>query len=313
MQMPATKTRGEGTTKTKATKRKARKTKYDYLVTDSQAILRGNEVYRRMKQQYNTQVERGVKAFRALLDTLPFNVAILCVNEDVRPFMLRAASFSGKSLKCYSEEAKIAAIGKLLKSLSGSVEEKKDKLANLLRINEGETRNGVVKNKFAKAGERKLVREILAALRRRGITYHVRREGDRVKSVSWAGRCLLFNFTPFTERNLDILLVAADGDAEARTLARAGASSWLAFGELKSGVDAAGADERWKTASGMIYRTRRKLRGYASVPIFFAARTIQRIMAKEIRADLKSSKLACAANMTKPDQRTDLADWLTGL
>jgi len=295
------------------TARQPRKTKYDYLVTGDQTIIHGNEMYRRMKQQYNVHVERAAKTFRSLLDTLPFNAAILCVNEDIRPFMLRAASFSGKSLKCYSEEALTVAIGKLLKSQTGTVDEKKDKLVNLLRINEGETRNGVVKNKFAKVGEKKLVREILASLRRQGITCHVRREGGRVKSVSWNGRCLLLNFTPCTDRNLDVLLVEADSDAEARSRARDSASNWLAFGELKSGVDRAAADERWKTASGMIYRTRRKLRGYASVPIFFAAATIQPIMAKEIRSDLKSGKLGFAANMTKPDQRTALADWLTGL
>ncbi len=294
-------------------KTRTRKTKYDYLITDKQAILHGIEVQRRMKQQYNSKVKQEAKKFQAMLNALPFDVAILCANEDIRPFMLSAASFSAKSLKCYSEKARGVAIGNLLKSLTGTVAEKRNELGSLFRTNEGETRNGVVKNKFAKTGERKFVRDIQAALRRRGVAYDVHRQGGRIKSMSWQGRCLLFNFTPCTGRNLDALLVSADSEKEAKILARADASCWLAFGELKSGIDKAGADERWKTASGMIHWTRRNLRGYKSVPIFFAATTIVPTMAKEILSELRTGKLAFVSNMTKSDQRAALTDWLTGL
>ena len=73
--------------------------------------------------------------------------------------------------------------------------------------------------------------------------------------IAWPTRTLLFDRKPkFIDKNIDcILLDNGSGDKTEAQLLEV-RESYRACGELKGGIDPAGADERWKTANGALDR-----------------------------------------------------------
>ena len=89
---------------------------------------------------------------------------------------------------------------------------------------------------------------------------------------------------------------------------------YLALGELKGGIDPAGADEHWKTANSAIDRIRK---GFAkqrlSPKTFFVGAAIEKSMANEIYRQLQDGILSNAANLTNESQTVSLCKWLINL
>jgi type II restriction enzyme len=91
-------------------------------------------------------------------------------------------------------------------------------------------------------------------------------------------------------------------------------SAYIALGELKGGIDPAGADEHWKTARTALNRiheafAKRKLKPHT----FFIGAAIEAKMATEIWEMLKRSNLENAANLTDEDQIASVTSWLCSL
>jgi type II restriction enzyme len=87
---------------------------------------------------------------------------------------------------------------------------------------------------------------------------------------------------------------------------------YLACGELKGGIDPAGADKHWKTANSALNRIRGAFTENRP-QLFFVGAAIEATMAGEIFAQLSDGRLTYAANLTVPEQVADLAIWLSGL
>jgi len=90
------------------------------------------------------------------------------------------------------------------------------------------------------------------------------------------------------------------------------APSYVALGELKGGIDPAGADEHWKTASAHLERIRHSFAGL-NPPLFFVGNAIEASMAGEIWTMLETGTLTNAANMTDDRQAVSLISWLCSL
>ncbi len=91
-------------------------------------------------------------------------------------------------------------------------------------------------------------------------------------------------------------------------------TTYIALGELKGGIDPAGADEHWKTAGTALRRIRsafaeRKLKPHT----FFIGAAVEARMAKEIWDMLKQGDLENAANLTKEDHMASITRWLCTL
>jgi len=90
--------------------------------------------------------------------------------------------------------------------------------------------------------------------------------------------------------------------------------NFIALGELKGGIDPAGADEHWKTAKTAIDRI---VEGFKSVnlnpKIFYIGAAIESKMATEIFSNLESGYINNAANLTKDEHMTSITDWLVNL
>jgi type II restriction enzyme len=91
-------------------------------------------------------------------------------------------------------------------------------------------------------------------------------------------------------------------------------SRYLALGELKGGIDPAGADEHWKTAGSALIRIRNGFQQETLFPkTFFIAAAIAKRMADELWEQLEQTTLSNAANLTDADQVSSLAHWLCEL
>ena len=86
----------------------------------------------------------------------------------------------------------------------------------------------------------------------------------------------------------------------------------IMFGELKGGIDPAGADEHWKTGNSALERIREAFGGYP-VKTSFVAAAIEKKMATEIYAQLINGTLSSAANLTQDSQLTAYCDWVINL
>lgn len=90
--------------------------------------------------------------------------------------------------------------------------------------------------------------------------------------------------------------------------------SYIALGELKGGIDPAGADEHWKTAKTALDRIKTGfIKEKLSPQLFFVGAAIEAKMASEIYDLLKNDYIHNAANLTKDKQVSSLADWLVSL
>jgi hypothetical protein len=160
-----------------------------------------------------------------------------------------------------------------------------------------------------------------------------------IREISWKNRRLYLNRKiSFIKKNIDLILIDISAEQDLIEKYRSQRSkqngiipktilkkvetellndpkNYLACGELKGGIDPAGADEHWKTANKAFDRIRDafKEKGTNCPPLFFIGVAIVEDMASEIFNDLQSSKLAYAANLNNDEQVKDLVSWLIAL
>lgn len=165
--------------------------------------------------------------------------------------------------------------------------------------------------------------------------------------MRWRDRLLLFNAKPTLHckgskaegkvvlNNIDMILLdttslSFEGAPKLGTKARKewelrqlkqNPQRYLACGELKGGIDPAGADEHWKTATGGLaripekFKTCRETYGVSvkTPHLFFVGAAIGTVMASDVYARLRSGTFSHAANLTEPTQVAALTDWLVSL
>ncbi len=127
-------------------------------------------------------------------------------------------------------------------------------------------------------------------------------------------RILIFNAKiPTVDKNVDLCLFDGNLD-DFNDIVRRNNKA-IMFGELKGGIDPAGADEHWKTGNSALNRIRTKFTevGFPKIKTSFIAAATERTMAEEIFSQLQDKTLANAANLTKDDQLAEFCNWLLDL
>ncbi|MCE3231102.1 MAG: Type site-specific deoxyribonuclease [Alphaproteobacteria bacterium] len=201
-------------------------------------------------------------------------------------------------------------------------------------LTRGDTLGGSIRNLAGALSQRKLTRSIVASLSIAGLDYQwqhalnrkwfLKEDGtnddvEMARGISWTqnntSRTLLYNIkVPLFKNNVDLCLLDCHPDNATKEIAVSSPSHYLALGELKGGIDPAGADERWKTARSALKRVREAFSRQALNPhLFFVGAAIEPRMAEEIWTKLQTGKLANAANLTKPDHISSLCNWLLSI
>lgn len=200
-------------------------------------------------------------------------------------------------------------------------------------LTRGDTLGGSMRNVDGFLAQKKLTRSLLAYLKladKQGQWLQAKTqvwaelpEDDTdvelsLRGLSWrtskGQRTLMYNMTvPFFRNNVDLSLFKCSAkDLTPETLDTP--ASYLALGELKGGIDPAGADEHWKTARTALNRIHEAFSKHKLKPhTFFIGAAIETKMATEIWQMLKTGSLENAANLTDEDQLVSISRWLCNL
>lgn len=144
-----------------------------------------------------------------------------------------------------------------------------------------------------------------------------------IRSIRWklkngSERQIIYNLTvPIVKKNIDLVLLNChcqklSGSAFKKIIEDP--KNYKALGELKGGIDPAGADEHWKTANTALSRIRDNFNKHGiKIPLIFIGAAIEVSMSKEIFNQYASGKLANCANLTVEKQLINLCNWLVKL
>ena len=255
--------------------------------------------------------------------------------EDLREVLLEAAGFSAKTKRYLSDGDKVELLKKFVDDVLAETGDKYvDEIVYRYLMSLGEQLGGHMRNCIGSLARGKLVRQIVAQLQVAQIPFRFAmdrspdwRDGaqdyevglaESVKAVSWThnahSRTFLNNVTVAgLSKNVDLVLLEHDFDKLTPSAIRetlADSKNIIMMGELKGGIDPAGADEHWKTARGALERIRRT---YRRVDILFIGASIEKAMAKEIYSMYEMGDLGCVANLTNADQTSAACNWLIRL
>jgi len=253
---------------------------------------------------------------------------------EIQPGLLTAAGVSDKARNHLQDSDKREAVSGLIKNFlepagANFVEE----LVFRFLLTRGDTLGGSMRNVGGSMAQKKLTRAILACLKLAGKKCHWLRKDTNawaelpnddtdvelsLRGLSWVAgkgpRTLLYNVTvPVVKNNVDLLLFRCSSSDLTREIIRT-PSAYIALGELKGGIDPAGADEHWKTARTALNRIHEAFAKKRLKPhTFFIGAAIETKMASEIWEMLKRGGLENAANLTDQDHITSVTSWLCNL
>jgi hypothetical protein len=258
--------------------------------------------------------------------------------KDIRSGLIAASGISDKAASHLGEEGCFEAIKEFIKKFLVPAGNKfQEELVFRFLLTKGDALGGKMRNIVGALAQRKLCLSIISSLRLSDIEFDVLlaasnqwisskdidddTEMEKAKGITWKTsknktRTLYFNINVTVvgkNSNIDIILLKTAPTNDIKAITSKG-ENYLALGELKGGIDPAGADEHWKTAKTAIDRVKRSFKKKGHDPkLFFIGAAIENKMAREIYENLKSKYINNAANLTKPEHITALSEWLVGL
>lgn len=275
------------------------------------------------------------KALKALASQVKKPKDLLNV-KDLRVGLLTASGLSDKSLNYLTEDDRTLVIkGVIEKFLEPAGESFIDELVYRYLLTKGDALGGKARNLAGSLGERKFLRSLISVFNIAGIKYKWKDNDTntwldkptddtdiekRIKAIYWkrkTDRLLILNINvPLVNKNVDLSIILAQPD-DLKTGKQSiihQPDKYIALGELKGGIDPAGADEHWKTANSALNRIRTSFDKKKLKPqTFFIGAAIENAMAIEIFKQLQTGTMNNAANLTHDLQLTKICDWIINL
>ncbi|MBI4309781.1 MAG: restriction endonuclease, partial [Candidatus Omnitrophica bacterium] len=254
--------------------------------------------------------------------------------KDIQPALLTAAGVSDKATNFLENSDKQEAIYGLIENfLEPSGVDFVEELVFRFLLTRGDSLGGSMRNIGGFMAQKKLTRSLIAHLRltqkscgwlhadTKAWATLPTEDTDielHLRGLSWISdrgpRTLIYNLkVPIVNNNVDLCLFAClPKDISIKTYNTA--SAYVALGELKGGIDPAGADEHWKTARTALNRIHVAFQEKGVKPhAFFIGAAVETKMASEIWSLLQTEILENAANLNSEDQVVSIAQWLCTL
>jgi len=311
------------------------------LVTPYEQTRAGFVALALEKNRKATPYVEEAKALKSLTRKVRQPTQLLKIS-DIRPSIITAAGISNKAANYLTEKDKTEAIKNLIeKFLKPAGKDFIEELIYRFLLTRGDTLGGSMRNLAGSLGERKFSRTLISTLKIQGIKYcwlhsksrkwinctkddadielHLKGLNWSAKGAKGAQRTLIYNLTvPVVKKNVDLCLFKAGPEemifGTNRKSCHYNYNLYISLGELKSGIDPAGADEHWKTANTALERIRNAFFKKQLRPkTFFVGAAIEKSMAEEIYEQLSNGVLDNAANLTDDDQLVSISDWLINL
>lgn len=284
------------------------------LQTKHRAICNGFLAQALQKTEKATPYIKEAKIFYNALEMVG-SIDDLLTIQKLRNDLASACGFSDKARGKLTDTELNGAIKKVLTRIYN--ENESDFRENILYrylLTKGDTLGGSMRNYTGASAGTKLTEKIIERLSSSKTKYQVQKSrSGKIQRVIWSGRTLLFDVTPaLIGKNIDVILINGRDTSTPEQTLLADKSNYIACGELKGGIDPAGADEHWKTANSALGRIHSAFSRQAPA-LFFVGAAIEASMAKEIFQQLKNGKLTHAANLNEVGQLNDLVDWLLSL
>ncbi|UJS16210.1 MAG: type II restriction endonuclease [Candidatus Jettenia sp.] len=308
------------------------------LETTYEAVRAGFVAQALEKNRQATPYIEEARALKVAASTAKTPSDLLNI-PDIQSALLTAAGVSDKANNHLLPKDKEEAIKGLIDNFLEPAGKKfVEELVFRFLLIRGDTLGGSMRNIGGVLAQRKLTRSLISALKIAGRSYELLHsetntwipmsENDAeieifVKGVGWKkdneSRTALFNlFVPIVGNNIDLCLFNCESkDFSNKKIAKDTLNSphaYIALGELKGGIDPAGADEHWKTAWTALSRIQDSFAKSRHKPyLFFIGAAIESKMATEIWHLLKKGILTNAANLTDDNQIASLSRWLCNL
>ncbi len=253
---------------------------------------------------------------------------------DIQSALLTAAGASDKSTRYFGAAGRALAIREFIQNFLEPVgAEWREELVYRFLLTRGDALGGTMRNATGIIAQRNVIRALIAQFTLTKTPYFWQQkqgvwlQGDDsadlelgATALTWqrngAPRALLFNLDVLVVgKNVDLVLLSADARQYSNLRIAVGSpEKYVAMGELKGGVDPAGADEHWKTARTSLSRIREAFGAKNLAPAtFFLGYAIVPDMATEMWSQLENGTLTNAANISNSEQLASIARWLVSL
>jgi len=305
------------------------------LVTSREQTRAGFIAFALEKNRRSSPIIESAKSFKVLASKAKAARDLLNISE-IQPALLTAAGLSDKAVNYFNEEDKRKAILGLIENfLEPAGKYFIDEVIYRYLLIKGDSLGGSMRNLVGAIAQQKIVRTLLSNLSISGTNYQwldnkskkweEKPSNDfaieeQLKALSWKNpkgekRVLAFNLNiPIVKNNIDICLFNADTETYNNGVIVHTPEKILMLGELKGGIDPAGADEHWKTGNTALNRIRESFSQHnLKIETSFIAAAIEKKMASEIFAQLQNKTLSNTANLTIDEQLVSYCDWLLKL
>ena len=252
----------------------------------------------------------------------------------IRESLLEAAGISVKAKAHLSDLDKHRLLAEFVdKFLSPCGKDYVDEIIYRYLLTSGDALGGKMRNIIGSIANEKLNRFVISQLQVCSINFSFATKisdfvdgenytvaiAESIKAIRWQTnnndqRLLIYNVNvPQVSKNIDIVLLnkfSEDTKGAKLKVVLNDANNYLVIGELKGGIDPAGADEHWKTANTALSRVRSV---FSELPLIFIGAAIEAAMSIEIFDQYQGGNLANCANLTNDDQLSTLCEWLISL
>lgn len=297
------------------------------LVTSREATQAGFLEQARAKVVKAGPLVGRAQELRAELQRAP-NLTGLAEDRKLRKQLMAAAGFSAKSSKYFTKSELAELLQQILAQIYAGCASSQtggdqaaiwdafcqEVVARYL-LSEGDALGGQMRNWIGARAQTRLTDALIGALGNSQVEVQRNQDATKIQRLSWPGRAIYFDVKPrLLDKNIDVIMLSVPAAAPLERDLLEDATNYLACGELKGGIDPAGADEHWKTAKSALDRIRSN-RAFSAQPLhlFFVGAAIAPTVAEEIFRELQDGRLSDAANLTVQPQVEALARWLVAL
>lgn len=301
------------------------------LITTREQTRAGFINFALEKNKRSTPIVESAKSLKVLASKATTPKDLLKI-RDIRHALLTAAGLSDKAISYFTEEDKDIAINELIRNfLEPAGKYFIDELVYRYLLIKGDSLGGSMRNLVGAMAQQKLIRTLLSNMAVMGVGYewfdnetkvwcaapkNIMQIESRLKAVYWEyggkKRILALNLNiPIVNNNIDICLFDSDIEMYDKGNIVSDTDKILMLGELKGGIDPAGADEHWKTGNSALNRIRTAFKKEGrKIATSFVAAAIEKKMASEIYGQLQKGTLSFVANLTIDEQLVNYCDWI---
>lgn len=282
--------------------------KAEDLVTTHEAQRTGFLEYALRKSKEAIPYIDKAKALKLILEEKTSKPQDILRLDDVRHSFYEAAGVSVKATKFLTEKDLDSILAEFIKEFLEPAGEKYiDELIYRYLLTSGDALGGRMRNLVGSMANEKLTRNIIAQLQILDVDFKYFDKVSKtwidkaeystnhipiIRSIQWElktgeKRQLIYNLTvPIVKKNIDLVILGSHSDKlsgnDYKDIIK-NPKSYQVLGELKGGIDPAGADEHWKTANTALVRVRDSFSKYGiDIPLVFISAAIEKSMSEEI-------------------------------